>query len=150
MRYESHRFHDAYLQIQIKDRGFLGNGLFLGEAFLPLNELRLGDLDQRLSDLPQIQLPLSKPSGFGEKTFFKWKEIFDFLNPIFSPKILMWCWLWIPDILIKLPSNFCRKKNESCEKKTTDAPDEEFLLLYKNPIFLWSILNFPHQSKRAT
>ena len=70
LRYESHRFHDAYLQIQIKDRGFLGNGLFLGEAFLPLNELRLGDLDQRLSDLPQIQLPLSKPSGFGEKTFF--------------------------------------------------------------------------------
>ena len=69
LRYEPHRFHDAYLQIQIKDRGFLGNGLFLGEAFLPLNELRLGDLDQRLSDLPQIQLPLSKPSGFGENTF---------------------------------------------------------------------------------
>ena len=29
----------------------------------------------------------------------------------------MWCWLWIPDILTKLPSNFCRKKNESCEQK---------------------------------
>ena len=69
LRYEPHRFHDAYLQIQIKDRGFLGNGLFLGEAFLPLNELRLGDLDQRLSDLPQIQLPLSKPTGYGENFF---------------------------------------------------------------------------------
>ena len=69
LRYEPHRLHDAYLQIQIKDRGFLGNGLFLGEAFLPLNELRLGDLDQRLSDLPQIQLPLSKPTGYGENFF---------------------------------------------------------------------------------
>ena len=78
LRYEPHRFHDAYLQIQIKDRGFLGNGLFLGEAFLPLNELRLGDLDQRLSDLPQIQLPLSKPSGFGENTFSLGKKVFDF------------------------------------------------------------------------
>ena len=79
LRYEPHRFHDAYLQIQIKDRGFLGNGLFLGEAFLPLNELRLGDLDQRLSDLPQIQLPLSKPSGFGENTFSLRKKIFDLI-----------------------------------------------------------------------
>lgn len=66
MRYESHKFHDGYLQIAIKDRGFLGQGIFLGEALLPLNELRLGDMDQRLSDLPQIQLPLSKPSGFGK------------------------------------------------------------------------------------
>ena len=74
LRYEPHRFHDAYLQIQIKDRGFLGNGLFLGEAFLPLNELRLGDLDQRLSDLPQIQLPLSKPTGYGENFFSNFQK----------------------------------------------------------------------------
>lgn len=66
LRYEAHRFHDGYLQITIKDKGFLGQGIFLGEAFYPLNELKLGDMDQRLSDLPQIQLPLSKPSGFGE------------------------------------------------------------------------------------
>merc|ERR1719189_555852 len=58
------RFHDGYLQISIKDRGFLGQGIFLGEAFLPLNELRVGDMDQKLQDLQQIQLPLSKPSGF--------------------------------------------------------------------------------------
>jgi hypothetical protein len=44
----------------------MGNGIFLGEAFLPLNELKLGDMDQRLKDLPQIQLPLTKPSGFGK------------------------------------------------------------------------------------
>ena len=66
LRYEAHRFHDGYLQISIKDRGFLGQGIFLGEAFLPLNELKVGDMDQRLHDLPQIQLPLSKPSGFGK------------------------------------------------------------------------------------
>ena len=70
LRYEAHRLHDAYLQITIKDKGFLGQGIFLGEAFLPLNELRLGDMDQRLSDLPQIQLPLSKPSGFGKLKIF--------------------------------------------------------------------------------
>ena len=66
LRYEPHRFHDGYLQITVKDRGLLGNGIFLGEAFLPLNELKLGDLDQRLSDLPQIQLPLTRPTGYGE------------------------------------------------------------------------------------
>ena len=66
LRYEPHRFHDAYLQIIVKDRGLMGQGIFLGEAFLPLNELKLGDMDQRLADLPQIQLPLTKPSGFGE------------------------------------------------------------------------------------
>ena len=70
MRYEPHRFHDGYLQITVKDRGLLGNGIFLGEAFLPLNELKLGDLDQRLSDLPQIQLPLTRPTGYGETFFF--------------------------------------------------------------------------------
>ena len=70
LRYEAHRFHDGYLQISIKDRGFLGQGIFLGEAFLPLNELKVGDMDQRLQDLPQIQLPLSKPSGFGKIYIF--------------------------------------------------------------------------------
>ena len=70
LKYEAHRFHDGYLQITIKDKGFLGQGIFLGEAFFPLNELRLGDMDQKLHDLQQIQLPLSKPSGFGRYPFF--------------------------------------------------------------------------------
>ena len=70
LKYEAHRFHDGYLQIIIKDKGFLGQGIFLGEAFFPLNELRLGDMDQKLHDLQQIQLPLSKPSGFGKQPFF--------------------------------------------------------------------------------
>ena len=69
LKYEAHRFHDGYLQITIKDKGFLGQGIFLGEAFFPLNELRLGDMDQKLHDLQQIQLPLSKPSGFGKHLF---------------------------------------------------------------------------------
>ena len=70
LKYEAHRFHDGYLQITIKDKGFLGQGIFLGEAFFPLNELRLGDMDQKLHDLQQIQLPLSKPSGFGKLFLF--------------------------------------------------------------------------------
>ena len=69
LKYEAHRFHDGYLQITIKDKGFLGQGIFLGEAFFPLNELRLGDMDQKLQDLQQIKLPLSKPSGFGKYLF---------------------------------------------------------------------------------
>ena len=71
LRYEPHRFHDGYLQITVKDRGLLGNGIFLGEAFLPLNELKLGDIDQRLSELPQIQLPLTRPTGYGETIFLR-------------------------------------------------------------------------------
>ena len=70
LKYEAHRFHDGYLQITIKDKGFLGQGIFLGEAFFPLNELRLGDMDQKLQDLQQIKLPLSKPSGFGKLFLF--------------------------------------------------------------------------------
>ena len=83
MRYEPHRFHDGYLQVTVKDRGLLGNGIFLGEAFLPLNELKLGDIDQRLSDLPQIQLPLTRPTGYGETFCYFFKEfvvVFFFLN----------------------------------------------------------------------
>merc|ERR1719323_753754 len=64
LRYEPHRFHDGYLLITVKDRGLLGNGIFLGEALLPLNELRIGDNDQKLADLPQMQLPLTRPSGY--------------------------------------------------------------------------------------
>ena len=74
LKYEAHRFHDGYLQITIKDKGFLGQGIFLGEAFFPLNELRLGDMDQKLHDLQQIQLPLSKPSGFGKFLFTRGPE----------------------------------------------------------------------------
>ena len=65
LRHEPHRFHDGYLLITVKDRGLLGNGIFLGEALLPLNELRIGDNDQKLADLPQMQLPLTRPSGYG-------------------------------------------------------------------------------------
>lgn len=120
MRYEPHRFHDGYLQITVKDRGLLGNGIFLGEAFLPLNELKLGDLDQRLSDLPQIQLPLTRPTGYGETFFFiifYYKTSFLKKFVIFFSKlqILMLCWPWIQDNLITWPKISYRKKNESCD-----------------------------------
>ena len=48
----------------------MGNGIFLGEALLPLNELRIGDNDQKLADLPQMQLPLTRPSGYGTYEYF--------------------------------------------------------------------------------
>ena len=138
MRYESHRFHDAYLQIQIKDRGFLGNGLFLGEAFLPLNELRLGDLDQRLSDLPQIQLPLSKPSGFGEKTFFNWKEILDIFKTYFFPKD--------SDVMLALDSrHFDQVAKQFLQKEKRKLWKKLLMLLTKNFSYFIKILFFCDQ-----
>ena len=93
MRYEPHRFHDGYLQVTVKDRGLLGNGIFLGEAFLPLNELKLGDLDQRLSDLPQIQLPLTRPTGYGETFCYFFYDffflIYDFFFEIIDSDVML-------------------------------------------------------------
>lgn len=57
----SRRLHDAYLQITVKDKGMMGNSLFLGEAFLPLEDIEQTSMDKPLRDLPQIQIPLSKP-----------------------------------------------------------------------------------------
>ena len=42
------RLHDAYLQITIKDKGIMGNGLFLGEAFLPLEDIEETNMDRPL------------------------------------------------------------------------------------------------------
>ena len=44
----------------------MGNGIFLGEALLPLNELKLGGIDERLENLEQRQLPLTRPTCYGE------------------------------------------------------------------------------------
>ena len=47
----------------------MGNGIFLGEALLPLNELKLGGIDERLENLEQRQLPLTRPTCYGELKF---------------------------------------------------------------------------------
>jgi hypothetical protein len=57
--------------VTVKDSGFLGNGIFLGEALLPMDEIPVTDMDTYLRDLPQIQLPLTKPSGYGDYKFLK-------------------------------------------------------------------------------
>ncbi len=44
----------------------MGNGIFLGEAILPLAEVSLTDMDKNLADLPQTILPLSKPTDPGK------------------------------------------------------------------------------------
>lgn len=49
----------------VKDNSFIGGGIFLGEALLKLEDIPLSQIDQNLSDLPQIQLPLTKPSCHG-------------------------------------------------------------------------------------
>ncbi len=69
LHHEPCRFRDAYLLITVKDSGFLGNGIFLGEALLPMDEIPVTDMDTYLRDLPQIQLPLTKPSGYGDYKF---------------------------------------------------------------------------------
>ena len=45
----------------VKDNSFFGGGIFLGEALLKLEDIPLSQIDQNLSELPQIQLPLTKP-----------------------------------------------------------------------------------------
>ena len=49
----------------VKDNSFIGGGIFLGEALLKLEDIPLSQIDQNLSELPQIQLPLTKPSCHG-------------------------------------------------------------------------------------
>jgi hypothetical protein len=44
----------------------MGNGIFLGEALLPMDEVPLSEADSHLRDLPQIQLPLTKPTAYGD------------------------------------------------------------------------------------
>ena len=50
----------------VKDNSFIGGGIFLGEALLKLEDIPLSQIDQNLSELPQIQLPLTKPSCHGK------------------------------------------------------------------------------------
>ena len=49
----------------VKDNSFIGGGIFLGEALLKLEDIPLSQIDQNLSELPQMQLPLTKPSYQG-------------------------------------------------------------------------------------
>ena len=60
------RLEGAYLQVCVKDRGIMGQGIFLGEAFLPLGEIEEHNMDRALSELPQIQLPLTRPQDHGK------------------------------------------------------------------------------------
>lgn len=51
----------SFLVFAVKDRGPLGDKLLLGEALVPLGEVRRCDQDCELGAMAQIQLPLSKP-----------------------------------------------------------------------------------------
>jgi len=57
------RIQDAYLLITVKDRGLMGQGIFLGEALLSLQEIKAGCKNEQseLSKLPQLHLPLTRP-----------------------------------------------------------------------------------------
>ena len=61
------RFHDSYLLISVKDQGFIpGKGIFLGEVLIPLDEITKTPMDAHLSDMPQLQFPLTKPQEPGK------------------------------------------------------------------------------------
>ena len=47
----------------------MGQGIFLGEAYLPLQEISEENMDRTLRDLPQLQLPLTRPQDHGN---FNW------------------------------------------------------------------------------
>ena len=70
IRHEPHRLHDSYVLMTVKDNSFIGGGIFLGEALLKLEDIPLSQIDQDLSELPQMQLPLTKPSCHGNSTLF--------------------------------------------------------------------------------
>ena len=46
---------------------FAISGIFLGEALLPLEDIAVTDMNKNLADLPQLLLPLTKPSEHGKK-----------------------------------------------------------------------------------
>ena len=69
IRHEPHRLHDSYVLMTVKDNSFIGGGIFLGEALLKLEDIPLSQIDQDLSELPQMQLPLTKPSCHGNESF---------------------------------------------------------------------------------
>merc|ERR1739846_209191 len=73
IKHEPHRLHDSYILMTVKDNSFIGGGIFLGEALLKLEDIPLSQIDQNLSELPQIQLPLTKPSchGMMSRTIFR-------------------------------------------------------------------------------
>ena len=62
IQHDPQKFANAYLLITVKDNSLVGGGIFLGEALLPLKDISVSNIDQNLRDLPQIQLPLTKPA----------------------------------------------------------------------------------------
>ena len=62
------RLFDSYLHLVVKDRGVVpgSGGVFLGEAFVALADLRKTEDDALLEDMPQRQIPLSRPTDQGK------------------------------------------------------------------------------------
>ena len=58
------RLDGAYLQICVKDRGIMGQGIFLGEAYLPLQEICEDE------SMDRVQLPLTWPQDQGD-----WEDV---------------------------------------------------------------------------
>ncbi|XP_040580539.1 protein unc-13 homolog 4B [Lepeophtheirus salmonis] len=57
----TYRMNEAYLLLTIKDRAWIGHGIFVGEALVPLSDIEMTSVDTKLSDLEQKQLPLTRP-----------------------------------------------------------------------------------------
>ena len=53
----------CFLLFSVKDKGPLGDKLLLGEALVPLTDISQCDQDCVLTDLDQIQLPLTRPGS---------------------------------------------------------------------------------------
>jgi len=63
IHYDQEKFRETYLLITVKDNSLVpGGGVFLGEALMPLSQIPISNIDQSLRELPQLQLPLTKPS----------------------------------------------------------------------------------------
>ena len=125
IKHEPHRLHDSYILMTVKDNSFIGGGIFLGEALLKLEDIPLSQIDQGLSELPQIQLPLTKPSCHGRMG----RNIFQLDNyrikcenvkpgilmRLFSFQIRISCQHLIRELLTDWQRIFFIKKNGSCK-----------------------------------
>ena len=58
----------------------MGQGIFLGEAYLPLQEICEDEnMDRELTELPQLQLPLTRPQDQGDSRYNENNELTEFL-----------------------------------------------------------------------
>ena len=58
---------DCFIVLMVKDYDLLGSNEFIGEAFLPFQQIPRGDNAHAIKEFDQIHLPLSLPPNKGDQ-----------------------------------------------------------------------------------